>query len=257
MYAIITRSDGAVLTGVGATTGIWNDDHQNHVTHTEPMSINSYEATVAQMQTETDPAPGGSPSLALSFADELARLRFSLLAVKMGLGAGALPTYWYTLLASVLAAVSLPPVACRREQSVFAQAIPNNILTQLLWTTTRYDTTGGVMSPVNFAITAPVAGVYLVGATVMFGAGAGVGLIHGDCRLTLAVQSASGSAPVASSEINLPSTSMQKGLTVETAVLLAAGDQVSAFVFQTSGAAASPVVSAITRPALWMALVSR
>jgi hypothetical protein len=78
LYSIISRADGTVLTGqFDSNSNIFNVDHQNHVNHTEPMSINSFEADVAQMNVEVNPVPAGVVSLPSALADEIARLRFT------------------------------------------------------------------------------------------------------------------------------------------------------------------------------------
>src|SRR5712664_2080191 len=103
LYTIPTRAFGTILTADNSNPNsdknVHNDDHQTHVTNTQPVMINSYESSVSQMQIETDPAPVNVPSLASSLADEIVRLRASVTQIKKAMSGGA-PPNWYTSLTS-------------------------------------------------------------------------------------------------------------------------------------------------------------
>ena len=51
---------------------------KNHIDNHNTTQIDDYSASVAEMQTTTDPYPGGSESQATSLAGELERIRFVL-----------------------------------------------------------------------------------------------------------------------------------------------------------------------------------
>lgn len=73
LYSHTTRASGLTL-----TANIYNTDHQNHIDNHNTTQIDDYSASVAEMQTTTDPYPGGSESQATSLAGELERIRFVL-----------------------------------------------------------------------------------------------------------------------------------------------------------------------------------
>lgn len=72
-WSIVQRFPGEIL-----TADKYNADRQIVVDNAVPLMIDDYSATVAQMQAATDPFPGGAPSLAVSLAGEIERLRFVL-----------------------------------------------------------------------------------------------------------------------------------------------------------------------------------
>lgn len=252
LYTITTRADGIVLTAV-----IWNGDHQNHVTHTEPSSINSYEANVAQMQIEVDPAPLGIPSLPAALSGELERLRFALTTLKKIISAGTMPAHWYTAIGDFSSSILLPVVACRRELSG-GQAIPNNTPTTVNFNTTVYDTTGTMVDGAA-SIKAPVEGTYLVGGTLGFGDGATTGP-SGDFQLTLRQEILSGDTvtltPIATNQV-FSLSSIPKYLTVETIARFTVDRGVSLRVLQSNGSTKNTIATAEAKPALWMALIGR
>ena len=82
-YTHTTRASGLTL-----TAAIYNADHQNHIDNMVPTVIDDYSASVAEMQTQTDPGEQGSESLSTALAGELARLRYAIAEMKG-------TTYWY------------------------------------------------------------------------------------------------------------------------------------------------------------------
>jgi hypothetical protein len=255
LYSITTRASGTVLTGEGSSSNIFNVDHINHVTHTAAPFLNSWEATVAQMNIETDPDPGGTVSLPASLSDEFERVRFVLTGVKKALSAGTAPPHWYTELAGFSNFVSPAPAAARREQTV-AQPIPNNVPTPIVWDTTIYDTVGTMAGASG--LTAPVAGTYIVGAVLGFGDGVSMGP-SGDFLMELqrVLTSANTTALIALDEVFSNTTPMPKAISVETIAHFEANDVLKLFVLQTSGSTKTAIVQPNARPAIWMALVGR
>jgi hypothetical protein len=265
LYTITTRADGTVLTGFGASAGIFNDDHVNHVTHTEPMSINSHEQTQAQMDLEADPVPGGIPSLAKSCGEELERIRFVVSQMKTALQSGVPPAHWYVPLTGVSGFPAFPPVACRREASV-GQHIPDSITARLVWDNEIYDTTG-TMHPTDFAITIPIAGVYKVGALVTLPASTALGGTNtNDFQLSLAGEfllpnNTVAVLPIATDQYRtgiLAATTPipQRSLTVEAVIRMEIGRQLTTRVFQSRGDFAVLLASPNLRSSFWASFVS-
>lgn len=83
LYTHTTRIAGELI---DATK--YNADHQNHIDNLLPTKIDDYEASVGQMQAQTDPGGVGSEALATTLAGELERLRYVIARL-----AGV--TYWY------------------------------------------------------------------------------------------------------------------------------------------------------------------
>lgn len=76
------------VTGENITAVKYNADHQNHIDQQIPSMTDDYSASVAQMQSQTDPGELGTESQATSLAGELERLRYALAELKG-------TTYWY------------------------------------------------------------------------------------------------------------------------------------------------------------------
>ncbi len=76
-YSHTNLMDGEVL-----TANKYNADHQNHITNATPQGLDDYSATVAQMQTTTDPGEVGTENLPTSTAGELERIRQVLQEIK-------------------------------------------------------------------------------------------------------------------------------------------------------------------------------
>tara|TARA_Y100000310_G_scaffold345703_1_gene468513 strand:+ start:3466 stop:3822 length:357 start_codon:yes stop_codon:yes gene_type:complete len=93
LYSHTTRAAGSTL-----TANIYNTDHQNHIDNHNSTQIDDYSASVAEMQTMTDPGDVGSESQATSLAGELERIRFVLDAIIGG-------AQWYTDPASDIATI--------------------------------------------------------------------------------------------------------------------------------------------------------
>lgn len=241
LYTITTRADGTVVTGSGSTSDIWDVDHINHVTHTEPASINSHEQSLSQMQLETNPAPLGVVSLPASLAAELERLRFALKTCKRII-AGSAPAHWYTAMASFSSELALAATAARQELHTPGPITPS-LVTTLQWDTTAYDTVGTIVTLDGLLV--PADGVYILGGTLRF-----INALAGDYRLTLI----RGDDAVASNQY-ITTVARAKGLTVETVAHCTAGELISLQVYQTSGAFQTPTTAPF--PALWMALVGR
>lgn len=72
-WSIVERFAGEIL-----TADKYNADRQVMVDNAVPLMIDDYSSTLAQMQAATDPFPGGAPSMAVSLAGEIERLRFVL-----------------------------------------------------------------------------------------------------------------------------------------------------------------------------------
>lgn len=83
LYSHTTRSTGTTL-----TAAIYNSDHQNHIDNSVPAQFDDYSASVAEMQTQTDPGEVGTESQASSLAGEIERLRKMIVELK-----GV--SYWY------------------------------------------------------------------------------------------------------------------------------------------------------------------
>lgn len=83
LYSITTRASGTIL-----TAAIYNADHQNHVNNGDAAHLGGYEASVGQMQAQTSPGDVGSENLGVSIADEFARIRYIIAAIKG-------TTFWY------------------------------------------------------------------------------------------------------------------------------------------------------------------
>lgn len=250
LYTHTTRASGTVLTGLGSTSDIFNTDHLNHVTHTAAPFLNSWEATVAQMNLETNPAPNGIPSPAASLSDELERLRFVMSQIKGFIGSGTPGTHWYTATANFTAFVSFPAVAARIEQVVAQPVVSGGSDTRVNFDTKVYDTVGTMAQPPY--VVAPRAGVYIVGATLAFGDGNTQGP-QGDFRLRMTVND--GVAGIASENVYSATTQMPKAISIETLAVLAANDKVAVNVFQSDGTTKTLTSQADARPALYMALV--
>ena len=73
LYTHVTRATGTILTAT-----IYNTDHQNHIDNQTPQMTDDYSATVAQMQSITNPGGIGTESLATSLSGELERLRYRM-----------------------------------------------------------------------------------------------------------------------------------------------------------------------------------
>jgi hypothetical protein len=243
LYTITTRANGTVL-----TADIFNADHQNHVTHTEPMSINSFEATVAQMQIEDDPAPLGVPSLPTSLSGELSRLRFELTQIKTFLNAGVAVPHWYTSIAGVFFA-SLPPTAARIEQTT-PQILPTGTNQTLVWQVTSLNTPSGMARPDGFIAIAT--GMYLMGVTVQID-----GVPTGDFEVSLERDAgALGTlrTTLVTKELSSNTTALSKAITVSGCAHLDTGDLLRANAYQTSATDMVTLVQDRT-PAMWIALL--
>ena len=88
LYTHTTRASGTIL-----TASIYNSDHQNHITFGDAQYSGGWEASVGQMQIQTDPGEQGSESLGSSISDEIEQLRFAIKETKAKLDASV--AYWY------------------------------------------------------------------------------------------------------------------------------------------------------------------
>ena len=77
-----------VIPGQTITATLWNNEYGNIYDNFIPAGMDDYSANDTQMQTATDPFPGGSTSRPTSLQGEIERIRFQLAAI---LG----ETYWY------------------------------------------------------------------------------------------------------------------------------------------------------------------
>lgn len=77
-----------VIPGQLITASLWNNEYNNLYVNLIPGGIDTYSNTDTQMQTSTDPFPGGSTSRPTSLAGELERIRY-ILNLIIG------QTYWY------------------------------------------------------------------------------------------------------------------------------------------------------------------
>lgn len=77
-----------VIPGQTITASLWNNEYGNIYDNFIPSGMDDYSANDTQMQTATDPFPGGSTSRPTSLQGEIERVRFQLAAI---LG----ETYWY------------------------------------------------------------------------------------------------------------------------------------------------------------------
>lgn len=257
LYSITTRADGIVLTGFGSVSDIFNADHENHVTHTEPMSINSWEADVTQMNLTTDPAPAGVVSLATSLGDELERLRFVLAAIKQAISAGTAPAQWYTPTSDGSFFAILPTTSCRLN-AVTLRTIPGTgVATGIVWNTateTQYATPSSMATSVG--IRAPTTGIYICGARCSFGDVSTTGPTQ-NARLLLRREQLVADVvqvqTIASQNVNTGVLASPKALTVEAIVQVESGRRISMAILQDSGSDA--IVS--EGPALWATLVGK
>ena len=257
LYAITTRADGTVLTGFGSTSDIFNADHENHVTHTEPESINSWEENVAQMNLTTDPAPSGVVSLSDSMSDELERLRFTLAAIKAAISAGTPPAQWYTATADGSFAPVLPTSAARLSAATLRTIPSSATATAIVWNTSTEVQYASPSSMGNvIGIRAPTDGVYMVGARCSFGDVTTTGPAL-NARLVLRreelVVDTVDIQEIASFTAQTGATAAPKSLMVEAIVKIAAGRRFSMAISQESGSDA--IVS--EGPSMWAALVGK
>ena len=65
-----------VVTGELITASDRNSEHDNHINNNIPENIDDYSTNTTEMQTNTDPYPAGTPSLAISLSEEIERLRY-------------------------------------------------------------------------------------------------------------------------------------------------------------------------------------
>lgn len=77
-----------VIPGQTITATLWNNEYGNIYDNLIPAGIDDYSTNDTEMQTATDPYPGGSTSRPTSLQGEIERIRFQLAAI---LG----ETYWY------------------------------------------------------------------------------------------------------------------------------------------------------------------
>lgn len=258
LYSIITRAPNIVLTGFGSTSDVFNTDHENHVTNTNPDSINSWEEDVAQMNLTTDPAPSGTVSLAAALSGDLERLRFALASIKQALSGGTPPTQWYTPTASGSFAPVLPTTAARYDAATL-RTIPSSATpTAIAWNTTTertYSTPTSMTSSV-LGITAPVTGIYMVGGRASFGDVVSTGPTD-NARLVIRreqpVADVIAIQEIASQNVNSGLAAFPKSMTVEAVVQVEAGRRISLAISQTSGS--DQIVS--EGPSLWASLVAR
>lgn len=254
LYTIITRATGTVLTGFGSTSDIYNFDHENHVLHTEPESINSAEATLTDMQAAVDPGPGGVVSLPDSMTAEVRRIRFALAQVKQALTAAVTPPQWYTPIAGTSAGVFLPPTAVRRELTL-PVSIPSGSETLCPFNQQIYNF--GFPISTGSGTIVPVTGIYLAGASVGLGAPASLPTGVFRVMLTRDPQGAVARTNFAARTIDTSTTAAERINVVESIVRLTAGDTFNVWVFHTSGIGRPLAVDATIHPAMWLALVGR
>lgn len=93
LYSITPRTLGENI-----TPQKYNADHQNHIENATPQMHDDYSASVAQMQTVTDPGEVATESLPTSLAGEIERLRFIIKEITGG-------AQWYTSPSTSLEAV--------------------------------------------------------------------------------------------------------------------------------------------------------
>ena len=65
-----------VVTGELITASDRNSEHDNHINNNIPENIDDYSTNTTEMQTNTDPYPADTPSLATSLSEEIERLRY-------------------------------------------------------------------------------------------------------------------------------------------------------------------------------------
>lgn len=251
LYTIITRAAGTVLTGFGSTSDIYNVDHVNHVTHTAADFLNSFEATLADMQATTNPYTT-APSLPASLADEFERIRYVIADIMQKLTGVTTAPYWYDAIDDLGASITLPSAAARAEMSL-SQGVPSGTFTDLTFDTSIYDT-ASIKS--GNRLKAPVDGVYICGATARFGNGTTTGPA-GDFRMRLRhdqpfIGTYFGEASIYSALATPP-----KSITVEAAFKFLKGEFFAVEIYQDSGAFQATFADATIRPAIWMALVGR
>lgn len=68
-------------------------EHQSRINENIPEDIDDFSATVAEMQTQTDPGESGTESVATSLSEEIARIRFAIKDMKSVFNSGI--SYWY------------------------------------------------------------------------------------------------------------------------------------------------------------------
>lgn len=246
LYTITTRADGTVLTAT-----IFNADHVNHVTNTEPMMVNSHEPDVATMDIETSPTIAGQPSQPTNVAGELERLRFSLTRIKQLISGGTAPAHWYVPVGGQ--SLVLAPTACRLERQTVAQGFPAIGPSFVVWNTTIYDTTGTMadldLDSTLTGIIIPVTGVYIIGGYISFTS------IDGDLLVTVGGRSGVLYTPLAGNEVFSNTVAMPKSVYVETIARLTAGTRVLLQVTFTSSSTAIANNDTTKPPAIWAALV--
>lgn len=251
LYTITTRADGTVLTGFGSVSDIFNFDHENHVIHTAAEFLNSWEATLLQMQATTAPLNGTTLDLPASLGDEIERIRYQIALIKAKISGATTPPFWYTAAADFSNGVSFAPTACRMEQSTGVDCV-SGFVTNFPFNVTVYDTASmhAVLGPI-----APADGVYICGATLGFGDGVTQGP---DDLFELRLQKfSSPTTTVLAVNAIFSSTDQPAAITVETVARFTKGQQLRVGVFQNSGSTKQPIHEPDSRPAVWMALVGR
>jgi hypothetical protein len=258
LYAHHTRGTGTVLTGdwSGAVTGtstedVFNGDHQNHVVHTDPTFINSFEDTQPHMDIETNPMPGTPPAFSLpaALSDELERIRFVLKAIKTVIQSGTVPAHWYIPTLTNASVVTFPPTAAR--YNLVGLSVPPNVETSPFFQQPAvYDSTSGnFVSPrgTPAALTPPVAGIYLIGATVQW-----TDPIENDSRLTLLRTNSDSSVDRLATDENTSTVRTVQILNVGTVAHFGTPTAMAPAVFHTD-----PSSRTLASGAVWMALLAR
>src|ERR1039457_1592276 len=77
-----------VIPGQLITAALWNNEFSNLATNLNPLGLDGYEDTDAQMQIQTAPYPGSVTSHASNLGGELERIRYQIAAITGN-------TYWY------------------------------------------------------------------------------------------------------------------------------------------------------------------
>lgn len=88
-----------VIPGQLITASLWNNEYTNLFNNFIPAGMDDYSSTDLEMQTQTDPFPGGSTSRPTSLQGEIERIRYQFFNI---LGT----TYWYQDPAATIANIN-------------------------------------------------------------------------------------------------------------------------------------------------------
>ena len=103
------------------TADFYNSTQQNIINNFMPIKMDDYSSTIAEMQAETDPFPGGAAYQATSLAGELERLRAVLHRLNPGAPA------WYAVGAP---GMGIAPTSLILPNNIYLQGFQSDVITK-------------------------------------------------------------------------------------------------------------------------------